>query len=175
MAEFWDVYDKNRNVTGKTVERGTYMEEDEYHLVVQIWIKNDDNKWLISKRAPHKSQGLKWEPTGGSVLAGETSLQGALREVKEEVGIILDSKSGYLFKSFRREKFTWANPGFLDVWVFTNNTPIDDVVLQEEEVIDAKWATVEEILELMETNQFVPMGENLYHKELFGIDTNFLK
>lgn len=167
MAELWDVYDENRNITGKIVERGTYMAEDEYHLVVQIWIKNADGKWFISKRAPQKSEGLKWEPTGGSVLAGETSLQGAIREVKEEVGITLDPERGYLFKSFRREKFTWANPGFLDVWVFENNTKIDDVVLQEEETIDAKWATAEEILELMEADKFVPLGENLYYRELF--------
>lgn len=168
--ELWDVYDKDRNITGKTVERGTYMAENEYHLVVQVWIKNEDNQWLISKRAPHKSQGLRWEPTGGSVLAGETSLEGALREVKEELGITLDSERGYLFKSFRREKFTWANPGFLDIWVFKNSTPIEDVVLQEEETIDAKWVTAEEILQLMEADKFVPMGENLYHKELLGVD-----
>lgn len=173
MAELWDVYDKDRNITGKIVERGTYMADDEYHLVVQIWIKNDENKWLISKRAPHKSQDLKWEPTGGSVVAGETSLQGALREVKEEVGITLEPEKGHLFKSFRREKFTWANPGFLDIWVFENNTLLENIVLQEEETIDAKWATVDEILELMETDEFVPLGENLYHKELFGFDTNF--
>lgn len=112
MAELWDVYDKDRNITGKTVERGTYMADDEYHLVVQIWIKNDENKWLISKRAPHKRHGLKWEPTGGSVVAGETSVQGALREVKEEVGIVLEPEKGRLFKSFRREKFTGQIPVF---------------------------------------------------------------
>lgn len=75
------------------------------------------------------------------MVAGETSLQGALREVKEEAGITLEPEKGYLFKTFRREKFTWAN--------------------------------VNEILELMETDEFVPLGENLYHKELFGLDTNF--
>ena len=115
MPELWDVYDKNRNLTGKTIARGEYMTEDEYHLVVQVWIKNDENKWLISKRAATKSQALKWEPTGGSVLAGEGSKDGALREVKEELGISLNPESGHLFRSFQREKFTWENPGFLDV------------------------------------------------------------
>ena len=78
-----------------------------------------------------------------------------------------------MFKSFRREKLTWANPGFLDIWVFKNSTPIEDVVLQEGETIDAKWVTAEEILQLMEADKFVPIGENLYHKELLGVDTNF--
>lgn len=55
MPELWDIYDKNRNITGKTIARGELMAEDEYHLVVQVWIKNDENKWLISKRAATKS------------------------------------------------------------------------------------------------------------------------
>jgi predicted N-acetyltransferase YhbS len=44
--ELWDVYDKNRNKTGKIVERGKPMSQDEYHLVVEIWIKN--SKWCRS-------------------------------------------------------------------------------------------------------------------------------
>ena len=54
-----------------------------------------------------------------------------------------------------------------------NSTPIEDVVLQEGETIDAKWVTAEEILQLMEADKFVPIGENQYHKELLGVDTNF--
>ena len=41
------------------------------------------------------------------------------------------------------------------------------------ETIDAKWVTAEEILQLMEADKFVPIGENQYHKELLGVDTNF--
>lgn len=101
MPELWDIYDKNRNITGKTIARGELMAEDEYHLVVQVWIKNDENKWLISKRAATKSQALKWEPTGGSVLAGEGSKEGALREVKEELGYRLTRKVGICFGHFK--------------------------------------------------------------------------
>lgn len=36
--EFWDILDRNGNKTGKTVERGKPMRQDEYHLVVQVWI-----------------------------------------------------------------------------------------------------------------------------------------
>lgn len=166
MPELWDIYDENRNITGKTIARGELMAEDEYHLVVQVWIKNDENKWLILKRAATKSQALKWEPTGGSVLAGEGSKEGALREVKEELGISLDPESGDLFRSFQREQFTWENPGFLDVWVFKDNTPVEDVVLQQEETIDAKWASSEEIVQLIENGEFVPFGKDEYYREL---------
>ena len=59
MPELWDIYDKNRNITGKTIARGELMAEDEYHLVVQVWIKNDENKWLISKRAVRRLSGSR--------------------------------------------------------------------------------------------------------------------
>ena len=82
MEEIWDIYDENRNLTGKTIKRAEYInkiKENEYHLVVHIWIKNDNNEWLISKRTPNKHFPLLWECTGGSALAGEESLTADLR------------------------------------------------------------------------------------------------
>jgi 8-oxo-dGTP pyrophosphatase MutT (NUDIX family) len=35
-----------------------------------------------------------WECVGGSVVKGEESLQGAIREVKEEVGVDLELSNG---------------------------------------------------------------------------------
>lgn len=97
MEEIWDIYDENRNLTGKTIKRAEYInkiKENEYHLVVHIWIKNDNNEWLISKRTPNKHFPLLWECTGGSALAGEESLTAALREVKEELGI--KARAGFI-------------------------------------------------------------------------------
>lgn len=165
MAELWDIYDKNRCKTGKYIERGQPMNEDEYHLVVSAWITNSKGEWLIIRRAESKSYPLKWEAPGGSVLAGEDSELGALREVKEEIGITLDS--GELFQSYRRDKPSWENPGFLDVWVLKADILIEDVKLQKEEVCDIKWATKEEILKMIETDDFVPMKEFPYYKDLF--------
>ena len=40
-----------------------------------------------------------WECVGGSVLRGESSVDGAVREVKEEVGIDLSPAAGILVDS----------------------------------------------------------------------------
>lgn len=169
MAELWDIYDADRNLTGRTVERGQVMNDDEYHLVVQIWIRNCRNEWLISKRSAGKSHPFKWEPTGGAVLAGETSLQGALREVGEELGVELSPDAGWLFASFKREKPSWENPGFLDVWVFEAEVEIESIRLQEDETCDAKWATEEEILQMIEKDEFIPMKVHPYYKDVFQL------
>ena len=83
MGELWDIYDKNRRKTGKIAERDVYEFKDgEYHIVVTGIILNSKDEILISKREPHKKFGGMWECNGGSILAGETSIEGILRELK---------------------------------------------------------------------------------------------
>lgn len=73
MPEFRDIYDKERRLTGRTVERGKPMAQDEYHIVVVAIIRNAEGKYLISKRAAKKHFPNMWEFMGGSVLAGKTA------------------------------------------------------------------------------------------------------
>ena len=167
MAELWDIYDADRNLTGRTVERGQAMKDDEYHLVVQIWVHNRNGEWLISKRAAEKDHPFKWEPTGGAVVAGENSFQGALREVEEELGVVLAPEAGELFASFKREKPTWENPGFLDIWVFEAEVDLKTIHFQAGETCDAMWATEQIILDMIESDEFIPMKRHPYYKELF--------
>lgn len=168
-AELWDIYDINRNKTGRTVERGKPMAQDEYHLVVNVWIKGSDGKWLISKRSPNKHYGNIWECCGGSAVSGEDSLTAALREAKEELGIELKSEQGKLFTSSIRQYRTF--PDFLDVWVFNQDVDINDVALQEGETCDVKWATDEEILEMERNGEFIPLKVFPYLEDLFESET----
>ena len=86
--EKWDLYTKYREKTGKEHIRGEKLPEDLYHLVVHIWIRNRKGEYLISQRSANRSANpLMWESVGGSVLKGESSVQGAIREVKEERGV----------------------------------------------------------------------------------------
>ena len=168
MEEIWDLYDENRNLIGKTIKRAEYkakIQENEYHIVVHIWIKNDNNEWLISKRTPNKHSPLLWECTGGSALAGEDSLTAALREVKEELGITLDKNKGKLYKTIKRTVYS----DFCDVWLFEHNCSIDDIVLQPEETCDAMWASSEKIQELIDDGKFIPLDNLKYVYELLDI------
>lgn len=80
MPELWDIYDENKNKTGKTAIRDvTILQKGEYHIVVTGIILNSKNEILISKRAMNKKFGGMWECNGGSILAGETSKEGIKR------------------------------------------------------------------------------------------------
>lgn len=150
--EYWDIYDKNRNKINKTKIRGEKLTDDEYHLVVNAWIKSDDNKFLITQRSENKAHPLMWECTGGSVVKGESTFEGALREIGEELGIEVDKDTGKFIGSALR--YYVGCPDILDVWIFNSNVDIADVTIQEEEVCDVMWATKEEILKLYVDKKF---------------------
>ena len=152
MAEYWDLYDKDRNKLNRRFKRGDWLQDDEYHLVINAWIKNDNNEFLIVQRSENKTYPLMWECVGGSVTSGEGSLLGAVREVKEELGIdILESEGAFIGSTLR---YYEGCPDILDIWLFKSNVLISEVEFQKEEVNDAKWATIEEIKKLYKEKKF---------------------
>lgn len=150
--EYWDLYDEKRNKLNKTVQRGEKLQDNEYHIVVNSWIRNSKNEFLITQRAETRKFAFMWECTGGSALKGETSLDAAVREVKEELGIDVDRTTGELIGTTLRH---YPNcPDIFDAWLFTSDVSIEDVVIQEEEVCNVMWASVEKIKELYSENKF---------------------
>ena len=151
--ELWDLYDKNGNVTGKTHVRGELIPEGFYHLVVHIWIKNKDNMFLISRRdKSRESYPLKLECQGGSVLKGETSLEGAKREVLEEVGIDLTNIEGTLI--FRKIRHHFRD--IMDVWLFEYNGEVDLSKATTNEVCEVKWMKYDDIKNCLVSGELVP-------------------
>lgn len=148
--EIWDILDENKQPTGRTHRRGDPLKTGDRHLVVDVWMRRKDGRFLLTRRAPTKGYPLMWETTGGSSASGESSLQAALREAEEEAGMHLNPQQGKLIYSYMRPDH------FKDVWIFDHEAELDDVVLQEGETVDARLATVNEILELYRKNELVP-------------------
>lgn len=154
MAELWDIYDINKQKTGKTAERGKYeFKSGEYHIVVTALIINSKKEILISKRAASKkTHPLEWECNGGSILAGETSLNGIIREIKEELGIELLPEDAIFLKTIRRDK---NPPDFKDIWVFNKDVNIKDIKFTDQESIEAKWVTIDEFIQMKKEDKIV--------------------
>lgn len=154
MSEFWDIYDENKNKTGNLAERGVYkFKKGEYHIVVTAIILNMENKILISKRADFKRYGEMWECNGGSVLAGETSLEGMLREIKEELGITFEKEEAHFYKELKRNK---ELPDFKEFWVFKRNIKDDEITLPDGEATEFKWVTIDEFMKMYNNKEIVP-------------------
>ena len=164
MAEFWSILDENGNVTGRLHERGKPMQTGEFHLTVSIWIENDNGEYLISKRSPNKLSPNLWECTGGNAVAGDDSLTTALKEAKEELGIILEPQNGRMIKN--RLRTCVCNHCLADVWLFRQNIDISTVTLDPEETCDVMWASRSQIDRMIDEGTFTTWGLNAYTDEL---------
>lgn len=85
--EYWDAVDVHGRNLGTLLIRDEPIPQGMYHHVVEILVATPDGHVFVTQRAPNKTFPLLWEITGGSVLAGEGVLEGAVRELKEETGI----------------------------------------------------------------------------------------
>lgn len=158
--EKWDVYNKYREKTGQECIRGEAIPDALYHLTVHVWIRNSRGEYLISQRsATRPTYPLMWECVGGSVLKGESSIEGAVREVKEEVGLNLEPGAGeLLFTRIRGGDVRYEGKVYndiMDAWLFyyDGGTCLDSATTDE--VADCRWMTVSEIRTLYEEKKLV--------------------
>ena len=145
--EWNDIYDANRQKTGKLHRRGSKWKKGEYGLVVCVWVYDGAGKVLMTKRAPEKSFAGTWENSGGAAKAGETSLQAIRRELLEETGITAEESEFELIGSSRDDI------AFYDYYCIRRNTPLEQVVLQPGETVDAKWVALEEVYRMIERKE----------------------
>lgn len=153
--ELWDVYDINRNKTGKLIDRHgkEKLQDGEYHLVTVAVIINDRGQLLLTKRAPSKNKyPLMWECTGGSCVKGEDTLQGILRELGEEIGLKFKAEDANLLKTVRDDE----SNDFKDIWLFRKNIEPKDLKFTDGEVIDAKLVTIDEFEKMYNNKELVP-------------------
>lgn len=169
MLEYWDILDKNGNKTGKTIVRGRKgLSKGEYHLVVHIWVINDKGEFLIQRRSDSKPlMPGEWAATGGSAFSSESSRHAAIRELFEEMGIHVTRRRMILVKRQLRKY------SINDIYAVRCNIPANCCRLQEEEVAEVKWVSVDELRRMVENGQFHNYGKN-YFDIIYSIDS-FLK
>lgn len=150
IMEYLDVYNKNKELVGKTIERHESRDvlgENEYFLFEQAWVINNEGKILLTRRAPNKKYAGFWEPTSGHVMAGEKSIDGIKRELREEIGIDLKENELILAKSFIDKK------SIKEIWIVKKDIPISNLKFIDDEVSDAKYVTIDEFKEMLKNNE----------------------
>jgi L-amino acid N-acyltransferase YncA/8-oxo-dGTP pyrophosphatase MutT (NUDIX family) len=155
-AEEWDIYDVNRLPAGRTMIRGAPDRTGDYHIVVHVCIFDHNGNMLIQQRARDKRGWPgKWDFTlGGHVVAGETSRQGAERELREELGIVLILEDApYFTINF--------SDGFDDYYLIQKDIALGTIILQEEEVQNVKYASKDEIKKMIAAGSFIDYHEGL--------------
>ena len=143
--ELLDVYNKNGETTGKIVPRGTTKKElgeNEYIAISQIFIENDEGKFLLEHSA--KKTGYRFVPVGGHISSGETHYETIIREAKEEIG--LDIKN----EDFKYLGFFMLDEPIRFIYYLKKNVNISELKLQKEEVKDVSYQSPTDIFELVD-------------------------
>jgi isopentenyldiphosphate isomerase len=156
-----DLYDENKILTGETIYKGEPVPKGRYYITVVVFIQNNKDEFLIQKRVLKKDG--KWATTGGHPVSGESSKQGIITEIKEELGINVNNENIQLFKTIQTED------DFVDLYYLKEDVNINDIKLQTEEVDNVKWASIEEINEMIKNKEF---SES--HTEFFKYCLEFL-
>lgn len=158
--EILDIYDENRIFTGKTMnrEKGKIaLKDGEYVIQVKCWILNNENKILLTQRKVDKYNGGMWEPTGGLAISGETSKQAIIRELFEEIGLKVNEDTIDLIDCYRDDHF------FRDVYLIKDNITLDNIKFNDGEVSDAKYVTIDEFKEMLQSHEINSWNESFIH------------
>ena len=157
--EWNDIYDKDRNLTGRVHRRGTPWRSGEYGLVVCVWVYDDEGHLLLTRRAPEKTFAGTWENSGGAAKAGETSLQAIRRELFEETGIQSEESEFQLISSD-----TDKNAHY-DFYCVHKNVPVSEIVLLPGETDDVKWVTFDQIHEMIREKKICKIIARQFRKQ----------
>lgn len=142
--ELWDAYNEEfQRIEDAVLVRGETIPEGIFHLVCEVLVKHIDGTFLLMQRDAKKHFGGMWEATaGGSALQGESPLECAIRELREETGIAAESllELGRVVSVETRSLYI----EFLCLTAWEK----EEVTLQEGETCAYRWVSREELMNL---------------------------
>lgn len=112
---------------------------------IVLFILNNNNQVLLLKRSEkEKYNANKWSVLAGHVEDFDLTIEDAvLREIREELGIVLSSDKLYLIDI----KDEMCETKFYYTYI---NRYEDEFILQKEEVTSVKWYDINEVIVMME-------------------------
>lgn len=150
--EILDLYDNHRAPTGETMVRGNPVPKGRYRSVIHICVFNSAGQMLIQQRQDDaRSFANLWDVSvGGGVSSGETPQLAATREISEELGLDHD------FSQAAPALTVTFSEGYDDYFIIQKDVKPDELRLQPEEVQAARWASLPEVLAMIDSGSFIP-------------------
>lgn len=114
--------------------------------IATIFFQNSSNEILIQKRSKEKNG--KYGITSGHVEKNEEAKCGAIREIKEELGIDIEEKDLKLFFNTKIQENVY------NLYYIKKDIENDNFHLQKKEVESVKWCNQQEVENLIKRNEF---------------------
>lgn len=168
--EYFDLLDENGNKTGKTKLRTEVHRDGDWHKAVHIWIINDNGEILLQRRCATKDSNPNMLDisSAGHLTAGDESLTGAIRELKEELNLDIKPEELQFIKTLKRSSkytATFINNEFDDLYILRTNKKIEDMKFQKEEISEIFFVPYKKFKEMVNNKQ----PDLLMHTEEFEI------
>ena len=165
--ELYDILDRNGIPTGKRAQKGTMPKTGTFYLGVHAYIYNSKKEFLLQQRAFDKAfRPGGWDIHMGHVIAGETSKEGMIREISEEIGIYFNDEDMRFVgrvvwenskaSALGGDHLCLSHNHITDIYFLEYDYTINNLSLQENEVIGAKSVTKDEMLALVERMNYRP-------------------
>ena len=171
--EYIDIFDENNNSTGKVKEKQQAHEDGNFHRTVHVWIINDKNELLLQKRsASKKTHPNCWDISGaGHIKAGESVVDGAIRELKEELGVEVEEKDLQYIATIKSTKNP-KNMEFQYVYLLNCNKEIEEYIFEDNEVSEVKYIFYKDLEKMVEEKIEGLLIHEEEYKYLFKYITN---
>lgn len=150
--EMVDVRDENGIETGQVLLKSEVHRKELWHGAAFVWIYNSNGEVLVQFRsASKKIFSNVWDVSvAGHMSAGDTPKIAAIREVKEEIGIIINDdelmpigecKDEILFPNGKLHKeYDW-------IFLLKKELNVFNLLLQASEVSKVKWVHIDKLYE----------------------------
>lgn len=164
--EIIDYYDeKNNKKLGKN-DRKYVHGNNLWHREIAVWVINKEKKILLQRRSPQKKNGAnKLSIVAGHVGTGEREIIAALRELNEEIGLKYNESELIFLGIYKLEQD--KNKCFSYTYLIVTDKKIDEMIMQEDEVSELKYITIEELEKRIESQDGeLPLVKRSYIKEL---------
>lgn len=148
--EIWDGYNLDGTLAGVDIIRGEPIPEGVYFLTVEILVRHADGDYLLMHRSPTKSvfPGYLEATAGGGVMKGETPFEGAIRELREETGIITDTLTPIASMPYHQM--------LCHQYLCVTDCAKDSVTLQEGETVGYTWVNEKEFIDFINSGNMIP-------------------
>lgn len=138
FIEYRDLYDENRKSVGKKILSDSRVPKGLNYVTVVVFIySKKTGKWLMQKRS--KDKGGKWATTSGHPISGQTSIDGMVTEIKEELGLNVRKEELVLITTMKRKD------KFVDIYYLEKDINIEKLDIQKEELTEVNWMTKNEV------------------------------
>lgn len=169
-----DVLNSDGTPNGQIASKKEVHQKGLWHRTAHIWLINSKGEILLQRRADNiESFPNKYHiSAGGHLSAGDTKIDGALRETEEELGIKIEEKDlihiGEVHSESTQRNGTYIDKEYYDVYVLYKDIPVSDFNIQKSEVKYVKYFPLSEYKKmLLEKNEDFVIPAEEESKTLF--------